>query len=539
MNWVDRLRVAGLVGAIAGLAAALCAPAFAQSPEWPERVRRAQQDLKPPPVQRSVGKSFSLAEPGAIGDELRREIEARSSAKHFAPDAALAVTLVAQPDRERELASLVESLGGEVEATVDSEVFARVSPAVLDALARRIDVLKLAVPQGEAVGQQSVAVRPPVGMQTSPQVAALHASGVSGRGVRLAVIDAGSGVSGFEAGSHGAACTALVRSVAPDASIVEIGVDRLTEGRLLQAMEQARRIGAQVVSLSAAGYDFPLDGSAAPDRAMKASRQGATPLWIVAAGNQADLHWHGSVRDANANGWIDVPEADAPADTSADQLLIRVVRAGRVRITANWNDWAAFRGRRTFSDLDAYLYRVDDGAVPVLVARSELDQSAGARPVERIDVHLEPGDYLLGLRATRLLAHVALHVFVEGNVRLQPAHAERSLGVPGTAAAALTVGVLAEDGETYASYSGRGPTEDGRRKPDAATRLPAGNTFAGTSAATPFLAGMAALVAQRNPALNGMALKQKVLHFIRPVREGRDILALDADLLRADLLKAR
>lgn len=535
MSWVDRLRVASLVGPIVGLAAALCAPAFAQSPEWPESVRRAQQDLKPPPVQQSVGKSFSLAEPGVIGDELRREIEARSSAKRFAPDAALAVTLVAQPDRERELASLVESLGGEVEATVDSEVFARVSPALLDALARRIDVLKLAVPQGEAVGQQSMAVRPPAWAQTSPLVATLHASGVSGRGVRLAVIDAGSGASGFEAGSHGAACAALVRSIAPDATIVEIGVDRLTEGRLLQAMEHARRIGAQVVSLSAAGYDFPLDGSASPDRAMKANRQGATPLWVVAAGNQADLHWHGSLRDRNANGWIDVPLADA----SADQLLIRVVRAGRVRITANWNDWAAFRSRRTFSDLDAYLYRVDDGAAPSLIAQSELDQSAGARPVERIELHLEPGDYLLGLRATRLVADVALHVFVEGKVRLRPAHAERSLGVPGTAAAALTVGVLAEDGEAYAAYSGRGPTEDGRRKPDAATRLPAGNAFAGTSAATPFLAGMAALVAQRNPELGGMALKQKVLHFIRPVREGRDILALDADLLRADLLKAR
>lgn len=536
MSWVDCARRAGPICLVLGLAAGVwLSPVFAQSPEWPERVRRAQRDLKPPPVQESVGKSFSLAEPGVIGDELRREIEARSSAKRFPPDAPLAVTLVAQPDRERELASLVESLGGEVEATVDSEVFVRVSPAMLDALARRSDMLKLAVPQGEADGQQAAAVRPLAGIQTSPLVAGLHASGVSGRGVKLAVIDAGSGLSAFEAGSHGAACSAVVRSVAPDANVVEIGVDRLTEGRLLQAMEQARRIGAQVVSVSAAGYDFPLDGSAALDRAMQASRQGAAPLWVVAAGNQADLHWHGSLRDRNANGWIDVPLAGG----QADHLLISVARAGRVRITANWNDWAAFRGRRAVGDLDAYLYRVDDRAVPVLIAQSELDQAAGARPVERIEMHLEPGDYLFGLRATRLVSESAVHVFVEGSAQLRPAHAERSVGVPGTAAAALTVGVLAEDGEAYAAYSGRGPTEDGRRKPDAATRLPAGSSFAGTSAATPFLAGMAALVAQRNPALGGMALKQKVLHFIRPVREGRDILALDADLLRADLLKAR
>lgn len=536
MSWADRSRRAGVTCLTVLLAGALWpAPALAQTDEWSERVKNAQHDLEPPPVRKVVGKSFSLDAPTVIGDELRREIDERASAKTFGGDALLAVTLVAQPRRAAELASLVKEQGGEVEATVDPEVFARVSPAMLEAIARRTDILKLAVPQSEVLLQRVANVHPSAGVGVDARMRGLHASGVSGSGVTLAVIDVGGVTGGFESGSHGAACSAIARSIAPGATIVEIGVDRLTEGRLLRAMEQARGVGARIVSLSAAGYDLPLDGSASLDRAMQSGKPGQTPLWVVAAGNQAGLHWHGRLADSNSNGWVDVLASDA----RADQLLIRVFRPGRVQVTANWNDWTAFRDRRAISDLDAYLYRIDDNAIPVLIAQSELDQAAGARPVERIDLDLEPGEYLFGLRATRLVSDVPLHVFVEGSAQLQPAHADRSLGAPGTAAAALTVGVLADDGEAYAAYSGRGPTDDGRRKPDAATRLPTGNSFVGTSAATPFLAGMAALVAQRNPTLTGTALKQKVLQFIRPVRHGRDILALDAEVLTNDLLKAR
>jgi len=536
MSWVDDwIRVAGL----ACFASVLSASPVMAEPAgsgWPEYVLRAQQNLKPPPVERIARKSFSLSQPEAIGDELRREIEDRASAKRFALEGdLLAVTLTAQAGKSSDLVSLVTRLGGEVEATVDSDVFARLFPATLMELARRTDLLKMAVPQGDATGQRVMTSSTPYGAQMRMLIAGLHSSGVGGRGVTLAVIDESPSVTDFEAGSHGAACSALARSVAPDAEVVEIGVDQLTEGRLLRAMQQARRIGAQIVSLSAAGYDLPLDGTASLDRAMQQGGPGVGPLWVVASGNQAGLHWHGNLRDRNANGWIDVRSADAPAD----QLLIHVKRPGRIRVTVNWNDWAAFRARRKFSDVDAFLYRVSEHAAPEIIAHSDLDQDAGARPVERIELHMEPGFYLLGLRATRLVGDVAIHVFVEGEAQLHPKQAERSLGVPGTASVALTVGVLADGGAAYADYSGRGPTDDGRRKPDAATFLPEGSPFAGTSSATPFIAGLAVLVAQRNPALKGVALKQKVMQFIRPVRDSTDTLALDSEALRTDLLKAQ
>lgn len=97
----------------------------------------------------------------------------------------------------------------------------------------------------------------------------------------------------------------------------------------------------------------------------------------------------------------------------------------------------------------------------------------------------------------------------------------KTIGSPGAAEKALTVGAMADPGEkgfNLANFSSRGTTADGRIKPDIAApgvnimaaKANSGNgyvSYSGTSMATPFTAGTVALMLDANPNLTPSQVK--------------------------------
>lgn len=129
---------------------------------------------------------------------------------------------------------------------------------------------------------------------------------------------------------------------------------------------------------------------------------------------------------------------------------------------------------------------------------------------------------------------------------------DSTLGTPGSAAAALTVAAVDRD-DRIASWSSRGPTADGRLKPDIAApgvdivaakavhgvegndEAPGYVSMSGTSMATPHTAGAAAVLAQEHPDWTGERLKSALTASAKTLS---GVTAYDVGVGRVDLTRA-
>ena len=349
---------------------------------------------------------------------------------------------------------------------------------------------------------------------------ALHRNNVTGEGVTVAILD-----SQFyydeETGErlpadlvsvynnsyrkdevHGAACAELISRIAPGIKLylVDIGEDGVDIKNAIDwLMEQEEHI--DIVSCS---VDVPFGSFDGEDELCEEVERMTSngTLWINAAGNQALCHWSGEFSDPDGNGFLNF----SPDDESINLTL---ERGDAVGLWLSWEDEEEGATR----DYDLW---VDDPSGRHTTSGGLQRGYKTDKPTEILYL-FAPEDGIYQIKIRRYDAPdvpVHFHLFTTQELDEHQVQ-DSSIGILGCCRGVLTVGAINITTLEIQPYSSRGPTKDGRLKPDlvapdnVTTFSYISDPFSGTSAAAPFVAGCAALIMEIYPGLDVRELLMK------------------------------
>ena len=293
----------------------------------------------------------------------------------------------------------------------------------------------------------------------------------------------------IETSEHGTACTEIVLDVAPHANLYLYVIN--TDVEFCTAVSYAVSQGVKIISTSLVFFNVnDLDGTGTICTAINNAR-GSGVLVCNSAGNYAESHYCGWYTDNNDPGWHDF-------DTGNGYLYLGYIPAYYpIDLALSWNDWPG-----SDQDYDLYLVSYYYG----LVASSTNPQTGSQPPTEYIEGYTTVGDYWYVLiNKASATTSVRFQLFSYYRSFLDNNHPETSISCPADASGAMTSGATFWQNDALESFSSRGPTNDGRTKPDVtspdgvSTYTYGSGNFYGTSASAPHTAGAAALLLSVGP----------------------------------------
>ena len=300
---------------------------------------------------------------------------------------------------------------------------------------------------------------------------------------------------------QGTAVAEAIHDIAPDAQLYLAAAS--SRGELSEAVDWMTAQGVDVINMSLSWpWDGPPDGSSPYENGVgvlidKAVRGGAA--WVNSAGDRGRFAWSGEYADADGDGLIDFAPGD---ETNSFKGLASLT------LEIRWDDdWIG-------ADTDLDLYVLDSLNRVVASSRDYQSGLAGHVPYESVKIQARSGvAYRVAIHHASgpAPAWVQMRDYTGFDGRYSGFSFEHagagSISHPadGDNPAMLAVGAAAwHDMSELRPYSGRGPTADGRTKPDVVAAdgemsIAYGAEFASTGQAAAHAAGMAALLKGRYP----------------------------------------
>jgi len=348
---------------------------------------------------------------------------------------------------------------------------------------------------------------------------AWNAAGFTGKGIRIGVLDVGfdgykdllgsdlpanvvaqsfiAGVEIDQAGTpHGAAVSEIIHDIAPDAELIFAAYQTSAEKQA--AVDWLMSQDIDILSSSTGSIYGRRDGKS--DLAVMVDQVFASNvLWVNSSGNTGYTHYRGQFTDTDGDGYHEFDSGDQYMGFSP---------AGAASLSLNWNDWDLLT-----QDFDMYVY--DDNGDEI-ASSTDTQNGPGSEAGEFIYYEFEDeGPYYMAIYAANADRAVTFDFFLRDGV-IEYYNPEYSVNTPGDSKGALTVGAVNWETGELDDYSSRGPTEDGRVKPEIVA--PAGVNSAaygepwdGTSASCPHVTGAAALVMQAFPEFSPQQVRDYLL----------------------------
>nr|MDQ2957945.1 S8 family serine peptidase [Actinomycetota bacterium] len=450
-------------------------------------------------------------------------------------------------------------VGGRVLASFAGSVAVAVQPAKLRALAGQAGVSSVertvrAMPQASVTNEGVAASGADAWQSAAP------AMGNDGSGINVGIVDAGFGNLAAEitagnfnnpdgtsvvqyvttgtgnqdhcvddtATDHGTAVAEIVHQMAPRATLYLYCVDSNVGFSQAAAQVVANPAGIKIVNSSlgftAESRGDGYAGANSTELAVRAARE-AGVLWIQSAGNSAEDHWEGNLVDADKHGFVDLLNQNEDID------VVALEPQATGNVVLSWDQWPTSNLPITLAvqEFDSHQQAVG--------ATTFVDHTPGQDPTLEIDIannssvadDVHQYDIFVVIDSGTPPLHYDLTYggdvspsYLSG---LDAARASSgSILQPADSPWALAVGAADwRSGHALETFSSRGPTIDGRVKPDLlgydgvssniadvqamkydnnGTPIPGSLGFYGTSAAAPHVAGAAALIAATNPQMD-------------------------------------